>query len=116
MTEVRTRADPGIVDEHIEAPMRLLDAMHQRLDLIGVRDVYREGRRGAVRLDDLLRGLLGRFAIDIGDEDMRSFTREGLANGAADTGPSARDQCDFVLKPPHRIPLSVLAAPIFAAR
>ena len=92
---------PGLVDAHFH--------------LRSVGDVDSLCARRAVRLDDGVGGLLCRIAVDIGDYDMRALARERLADGTANAGATARYKRDFVVKPPHRSPLSVLAASISAA-
>ena len=115
MAEVRPLADARIVDQHVQPAMRFADRLHQRLDLRGVGDIDLVRGRGAVRLDDGFRHLFRRLPVAVGHHHERALAREGLGNGAADPGATARHQGDLVLKPPHLTPPPAPAPPICGA-
>src|SRR4026207_269005 len=125
MTEVRALAHAGVVDEarapahagsvaaHAEPALGFVDLGHQRLHLRGVGDIDLMRRCRAVILDDGLRDLLGRPAVPVGHNPPRALAREGFGDGAADPCPTASDERDLFLKPPHLIPLSARGLPTY---
>ena len=74
-------AAPDVVDEHVEPALLAVDALDERLDLVGLEVVGRHGDAGAAGLRDQLGGLLDRLgAVVLGAGGARA------AAGAVDGG------------------------------
>src|SRR5579883_8003 len=96
-----------VVDEDIDRPQLLLDALHARLHGRGVGDIGLEGDSRAALGLDLIDEFAGGFltaAIDNGH--FCALGGERLSNGPADAAASARDQGYLILQPHECLVLS----------
>src|SRR5699024_8725763 len=82
--------DPGIVDQHVEAPVPLVDGRDRLPHLLGVRDVAGERQVG----EGLLAQILERGRVEIEGDHARTLVPEGLRDGAADPPARTGDEHD----------------------
>ena len=93
-----------VVDEPVEAAVRVDRAVDQRPDLLGVDEVRRDGERPAAGGLDLLLDLGEVLGVAGREHHGRALPGERPGVGLAEARPDSRDDDDFVLQqhPPIR--------------
>ena len=95
---LQRREDSGIVDQHVDAAVFVLDQFDHFVDRGRVGDVGGDRQRLAIGLEDLRGDRGGGFLVALGDDDARAGQREGLGEDAADALAGAGDDDDAVLQ------------------
>ena len=95
------KGDPGIVDQHIQVPVRIVDGPRDGLAFFLRGDVETKGGGPPAMGDDALFGGFGGIRIQIGAVNESAGDRKSFRDGAAETGSRTGDQGDFVVKVRH---------------
>ena len=95
--------DAGVVDENVEATLALESSLHHRVDARLVGDVGDDrGRMEAARAD-FRRRALGRFLVEISQNDARASRGQRLRGLAANAAGASRHDRDAAIET-HPIP------------
>src|SRR4029453_10203472 len=88
-------APARIGEEHVDAPLLLLDGGVEAIEVGELRHVALHGHRAVA---DLLHRLIELALAPACDEDVGTFVRESLGGGEADAAVASRDHRDFSLE------------------
>src|SRR5690606_34160299 len=89
------RIGGSIVDENIEAPVRMADMRENRGDILHAADIAGEGFGATARLPDGSAYVLTILQLAAGDNHIRSLLCEQPGNLLTDTAAGAGDERDF---------------------
>jgi hypothetical protein len=85
-----------IGEEHVDAPLLLLDGGVEPIEIGELGHVTLDGHRAVA---DLLHRLIELGLAPARDEDVGTFVRESLGGGEADAAVAPRDHRDFSFEP-----------------
>ena len=102
LLDLLVHRDAGVVEQQVRRAELRVRAIGERLDLRPLRDVRLDGDRLAAPLADRGGDDLGRFALDVGDDDAHALVGALVGERPSDAVRRAGHDGDPIPKLPHR--------------